>query len=473
MYHNRNLFTKTLYYLTPTFTVILIIVIILLVTVGILYYTNKKHKILTMTERFSDYIYAYAIEWSGEIKDAEISSTIATFQFDSVMVPITKTDATGSVVSNYEWNTNSEAFLDLIRIVQRMIIRSCQPESIHYKNETIWNMARHFINEVQSRLPTQPKFKTFPWGENWYQFSISYPLFLVIVAYLQVRLFKKDVDQTIYRTLSLYIQNYFESPADDRSGIKSMGWLCDGPNAIMMAVPYIGGHLLLKDLDNKNNICKYIERYVSLQFVTSGEGLYPDYGFVFHSTLRAYGYVYSSYNDIVLISKFLEKNDYLKLKNVFEIFEHPTIPRHFSGWFTRSASVATNRKGGKLGFYAVDSICAVIAKTADWMIQFNGQRTSLCYYESDQENYTWGHGDYDDANICPIQGHHQDRVHGRCGCHPQRIRNYSFGLHNRSYRNDIAHEPGHSFVLSHSARYWNACGVPVNSLTKFGHVRDG
>lgn len=389
MYHNKSFVTKTLYYLTPTFTAILIIVLVLFLGLFLWYYINKKNTFLTMTQRFSDYIYDYALARSG-ISDAEVSSIISTFQFDSVMVPLAKSDATGAEVSNYEWNTNSEAFLDLIMIVQRIVVRSCQPDSIHYKSEVIWNMARHFISQVQARLPTKPKHKTFPWGENWYQFSISYPLFLVIVAYLQVRLFRTNVDKGIYRTLSLYIQNYFESPNDDRSGIRSMGWERDGPNAIMMAVPYIGGHLLLKDLDKKNNIYKYIERYISLEFVTSGEGLYADYGFVFHSVLRAYGYVYSSYHDIVLISKFLEKKDYLKLTHVFETFEHPTIQRHFSAWFTRSDSLMSSTFRGKLGFYVVDSICAVIAKTDDWMIGFNGQRESLCYYESDQNNYTWG-----------------------------------------------------------------------------------
>lgn len=389
MYHNKSLVTKTLYYLTPTFTAILLIIIVLLLSILAYYYIQKQNNFLSMTQRFSEYIYEYALDRSG-ISDAEVSSIISTFQFDSVMVPLSKTDATGTQVSNYDWNTNSEAFLDLIMIVQRIVVRSCQPDSIHYKNEVIWKMARHFISQVQARLPTKPKHHTFPWGENWYQFSISYPLFLVIVAYMQVRLFKTEVDKGIYRTLSLYIQNYFETPKDDRSGIISIGWTRDGPNAIMMAVPYIGGHLLLKDFDKKNNITKYINRYISLDFVTSGEGLYGDYGFVFHTVLRAYGYIYSSYHDIVLVSKFLEKTDYLKLTHVFERFEHPTIKRHFSAWFTRTDSVMSSATGGKLGFYVIDSICAVIAKTEDWMVEFNGQRETLCYYEADQNNYTWG-----------------------------------------------------------------------------------
>lgn len=389
MYHNKSLITKTLYHLSPTLAVLLILVLLILISLSIWYYLNKRNTFLSLTQKFSDYIYDYALAVS-EIGDAEVSSIIGTFQYDSVMVPLSQSDATGTAVSNFEWNTNTEAFLELIMIIQRCVMRSCQPKSVHYRNEVIWKMATHFISQVQARLPTTPQYHAFPWGENWYQFSITYPRFLVIVAYMQVRLFNQEVDKGLYRTLSLYIQNYFKNPEDARSGIQSMGWNRPGPNSIMMAVPYIGGHLLLKDFSREDNIFKYIDNYLTLDFVQSGEGLYPDYGFVFHGELRAYGYIYSSYQDFVLVSKFLGKTDYLKLTNIFEIFEHPTIKRHFSGWFTRASSVWSSSTGGKLGFYAVDSICAVIAKTEDWMIEFNGQRKDLCYYESDQSNFTWG-----------------------------------------------------------------------------------
>jgi hypothetical protein len=110
--------------------------------------------------------------------------------------------------------------------------------------------------------------------------------------------------------------------------------------------------------------------------------LFPDYAFIFHSVLRAYGYIYSSLADFEVMSNIyglgLEK-----LYNIYRIMEHPTIKLHFSAYFTRSYSCSSPKRGA-LGFYTIQSSLVTSVKTKDWLLQFNGQKDDLCYYESDK-----------------------------------------------------------------------------------------
>lgn len=386
MYHNQSAIRKVTFALGPTLLLVSIAVII----AGIYYYTKYRRdqvvKIQTETDRYARYIYDYAASISDD-RDDVVDLTIKAFKWDKSILSVKGQTASGEPIPNYTWDMDSEAFLAVIMMIQDALVCTSKKKSRHYKNEVIWSMAIFFVKQVMTIMPTRVSANTVPWGKNWYQFSITFPRFLTIASYLYDRIYEKPNDY-LKRTLSIYISGYFDSP-DDVVGVKSMGWLREGANAIMMAVPYIGGRLLMQTYNDGDTIVKYAKNYVSLEEVTSGEGLYPDGGFVFHGSLRAYGYIYSSYEDFKLLSQFFYKS-VDRIERIFEIFEHPTIPLHFSGFFTRAGTLGSSSARGKMGLFVVDSIKAVIAKTPNWYLSFNGQKKDLCYYEADQANNAWG-----------------------------------------------------------------------------------
>lgn len=387
MFHNRNVGRKILYSVGPyvLFTIVFAIIVIAIVVVRIR--RGKRQQHLSQINRYADMLYDYALDIQDMTED-EAAITLGLFRYDKTLFPVSRTLANGDEVQDYAWNTNSEAFLDVILRIQGAMVLTTIKESSYYRNDKIWAMVKHFITTVQDKIPFRPTDHSFPWGENWYQFSISYPRFLVLAAYLHYKVYKRK-DKTIQGYLSNYISQYYHKAPPNQKGFGSMGWVRDGPNAIMMCVPYIGGKILMKTLDEKNDSnVLYTTNYLDLKETLSGEGVYPDGGFVFHTSLRAYGYIYSSYQDFCLLSKYFGKS-IAKFNKMFEVLEHPTIERHWGPMFTRSPSVVSKRKGGRLGFFTMDSIKFVIAKTHNWTLGFNGQSKNLCFYESDGANYSW------------------------------------------------------------------------------------
>lgn len=187
------------------------------------------------------------------------------------------------------------------------------------------------------------------------------------------------------------MDKFFKQTSNGK-GIISMGWTRFVPNAIMMAVPYIGAKLITRKFSRNDPICLYILDELEYPKISEGEGVYDDGGFVFHTSLRAYGYLYEAFKDVLVVAKFLNVLHTQKLINCFKILEHPHISSTFSPWFTR-----TNRRifggfghYGSYGFHVLDSIRGIVAKTEKFKFIFNAQCNHLCYYEADQTNFKWG-----------------------------------------------------------------------------------
>lgn len=384
MYHNQRLTRKILFRVGPVALSVVVVILAYLVYKYITERRNRRNRIISDMSEFSEYIYEYAINIKS-MSDQAASLIINSFNWDNRLLAVSAVDASDTTIPNYTWDQHSEAFLEVIMKIQEIMVLTTQVDSMHYKSSVIWNMVLRFVEIVMAKIPSQPENYKVPWGTNWYQFSITFPRFLVMSTYLYLRLNKKE-NESLQSHLANYISQYFAESGN--LGVASMGWTRDGPNAVMMAIPYIGGKLLLKTYDPEDSIIEYTKKFVQLKATTSGEGLYPDGGFVFHSNLRAYGYISSAYQDFFLLSRFF-KLPIDKIRRVFEIFEHPTIRLHFSGFFTRSGSHSSSSELGKLGFYVVDSIKAVVAKTDDWYLGFNGQIKRLCFYESDKGNNAW------------------------------------------------------------------------------------
>lgn len=381
MYARRSIWKKINYKLTPFYAKSIVFILLIFFIYFIYRYVKNINWFKTKTNTFAAYMQEYVDEtFDLESTEKDISFILDSFQYTQEMIP------------SYNWKVDVEDFGDFTIQMKNLCLASATSKSAYYKNREIWKKIIHFSNVVMEAIPAPPVPKQLPWGSNWYQFSITFPLFLVLANYMHLKLFGK-INEQLQKHLGNYIQYYFEVPKTHKDGIISMGWQRDGPNVVMMAVPYIGGHLILKDLNPRDNVCRYAENYVKFKFATSGEGLYPDGGFVFHTGLRAYGYIYSCSEDIVLVSKFFGLSNWTKLKEVYAKLEHPKIDVHNSAWFTRSKNLGRSAKFGnygEIGFFVIDSIRGIIAKTDKWMLQFNGQKNNLGFYEADKNNFHWG-----------------------------------------------------------------------------------
>lgn len=385
MFHNQSRFKRAVYDIGPVNLLVVITAIIVFVVYQIFKMSKHEHEPThSELDKFAEYIYDYAI-YIQKMGDTEAEIVLKSFEENNKMLSVESFDGEGNAIENYTWDVNAEAFMDVILKIQQVLVLTCSENSKFYKSEKAWKMAKFFINKVMTKIPTPARHQSFPWGSNWYQFSITFPRFLMIASYLHRKVFNVP-NRDLENTLASYTNSYLISP-QAVVGVESMGWLRDGPNAVMMAIPYIGGKLLMKTYNPKDTIVQYSRNYVSLNNVTDGEGYYPDGGFIFHTNLRAYGYIYGSYSDFIILGKF-HSISMEKIYKIFEIFEHPTIKRHFSAFFTRSGSLMSDYSG-KLGFYVVDSIKVVAVKTTNWLLSFNGQSKNLCFYEADRAYSSW------------------------------------------------------------------------------------
>lgn len=390
MYRNKNFTRKIFFRFSPWLVYLVVFILVALIIYFSYKYVLNKRKLSNKLTMVEEYMYDYTlIKVSDYLDDSRIDFIVKSFEFNDKMVSLKKALPNGSFEDNYEWNTNTEAFLDLINMVASVMVASSIKTSSYYKSPVAWKIVEHFVIKTMDRIPIPPSNFSFPWGTNWYQFSISFPIFITQANFLYRKQFN-NYNQLLNKSMARYIQNYLIAPKTP-IGIQSMGYNRDGVNAIQMSVPYLAGRLVLRTLDLNDTVCQFVKKYLEFEYVSIGNGFYPDYGFIFHTELRSYGYINSALPEIKFTGSFFDIDSVKNLSRIYEIVEHPKLKVHYSPWFTRAGSLrTTNSKYGVIGFYVIDSIKAVIAKTDDWMLAYNGQADHLCYYESDAANYTWG-----------------------------------------------------------------------------------
>lgn len=378
MYSKRNQYNKFVYWIGP---IGLFLIFVTAAIVIIILYSRSRKKTMMQNDRqkFKTLLYEYTEGSFQNYSDAMVDNYLSLYTFTNDLFPQSVLNSENSA-NNGTWNNDSEIFGSLCKILHNMLGISMKKSSKHYHSAEVWKVLDHAVQTISKKEP--------PWGQNWYQFAITYPLFLVSMTY-----FKEDVDPKedifLNRYLATYISKYFHPLAD---GIQDVyNYRRDGPNAVMMAVPYIGGHLLMNTYDPKDLSVTYARNYVDMKRVVTRDGIYDDFSFVFHTYLGpAYGYITSAMPDFRLISSFFDNKETMpKIYRILEKTEHPTINLHFGPWFNRASAMGGMSQYGKLGFYTMDHIRALSVKTTDFTIGYRGQQLDLCYYESDNANFSW------------------------------------------------------------------------------------
>lgn len=371
--------------------IITIVIIAIIVAILIVYYVRKRIK--EAREEQDDFLrymkqiknYLRLMRENSNFTEERVQLNMDQFQFSSELLPI------GDPTKNLTWDTDSSTFGDMCKELQSMVSFASDKTSKYYKDELLWKQILFSIRTIAAKLPNKPKDYVVPWGDNWYQFSITYPTFLVSTAFAYIETFN-DEEPFLTRHLSSYIANYYkESPVVN--GLYSLGWLRYESNVIGMSVPVIGGRLYSNRFNKNANSQKYCREYLSAEYVYEGNGFYYDNTYITHVS-RNDGYTTSFYYEFVFVYDFYRmKTRFFKvLHRNFSILEHPTIPLHHGPWFTRTSSMAGFKPGRQFAKYGVDirgyerSICV---RTPQIGLFYCGQIIPLAAYESDRTNKEW------------------------------------------------------------------------------------
>lgn len=238
--------------------------------------------------------------------------------------------------------------------------------------------------------------KTFPWGNNWYQFSINSTQMLAYYLLLD------DVKQKLLA--SQIILSIIKSPT------LSLGYTRDGVNSIYLCGPYIlASYYMGKSLDdiyNESSV-KYCQEVIKFntEIDTKLDGLHIDDSYTFHNSVISFSYlitldtnlcnymfklyplldsslIYNVINKYKMITYHptLNKNNVLGIKgrvntlsfdtninSPFGIYLYPTIK--YLRYFTNNYTFSVRCQTGNLAFYEADQ---TVYNTSLYWVQFHG-----------------------------------------------------------------------------------------------------
>lgn len=170
----------------------------------------------------------------------------------------------------------------------------------------------------------------FPWGTNWYEFSISSTLMLF--HYIMIE--RKDAKKREFA--ARLILKIIDTPK------RSLGVKRDQANSIYMALPYLAAHIVLgtENEATANPDYAYVVDYIKFPVVDrrKNEGLYIDFTYITHGNCLAYGYLHEmTVMSLPLVEiDNMMRNFMLDYKKCCRILNHPSLPYGPIGFHTRA-----------------------------------------------------------------------------------------------------------------------------------------
>ncbi len=248
-----------------------------------------------------------------------------------------------------------------------------------------WILA--FLEELEKTDVTNPHFQGFPWGHNWYQFTISAPTNL---AYYIVN---KKNSRAINSAAAKAIQYLIIDPEH------SLGYTRDKANSAMMLFPWTLSHLITGTLDTSNVSYLYaIEQYnlaPNKTIAANMDGVHIDGSYLTHNGVYAFGYldsIYEIYPDTKQVIPEVAKYKLeVHIDRIHALLFHKTIARSGSTlWHrrqdTRCATYSGHLKTDKCEVMPLMRYVRVFNDEPGYEYQWSlrlPQRT-IAFYESDQ-----------------------------------------------------------------------------------------
>lgn len=241
-----------------------------------------------------------------------------------------------------------------------------------------------FLSELEKTNITDPWFQGFPWGGNWYEFTISSTTNMAY--YIVNKLNSRAVNVAAAKAIQYII-------VDPQ---RSLGYTRDKANSAMMLFPWTLSHLITNTLDRSNPAFKYaIEQYNLAPDTTiraNEDGVHLDYSYLTHSGVYAYGYLWSIYNIYPDTKQILPEVQHYDLDThidrIYSKLKHPKIDTAGCALWHRA------RKLDGAGFYEgkrKTNVCEIIPSMR-YIRYFadnvhycaRTMQTTVAYYEADQ-----------------------------------------------------------------------------------------
>jgi len=259
-----------------------------------------------------------------------------------------------------------------------------QPKRVVAKALAAWES---WIFAYLSALEESPLmtdgFVGFPWGDNWYQFSIDSTRTL---AYYIVSNKSSGVTSIFAAKSILYI---IKNPQ------LSLGYARDKANSAMMVFPWSLANAIMGYLyKNTPEFAYAVDQYdirPRTDIRCNEDGVHLDYAYLTHGGVYAFGYldsIYDFYPDTAqVIPEVKEKMLDYHIDNINFILKHPTIPLSGSTLYHRRPDVGmalyTGKKTGS-PVQVMPSMKYMRYFTPNWQWSQRAGQATIAYYESDQ-----------------------------------------------------------------------------------------
>lgn len=269
------------------------------------------------------------------------------------------------------------AYVDLLR----------DQNSVFLNDTFLARRLYNFAILIYNRLPKKLVDFQFPWGTNWYEFSILMPQY-----FMHTNIMLKPMGYNLDNYVIKLGQIYLPTP------IKSMGWTRAGGNVVRMFLPFIYYKLLSGHFINQISAMTDVQtayNIVSLNSVMYGDGINKDLSYIDHENVRAWGYLLTGIYTYVHYEYFFVNISYNLVKEClnkvlyFNGQVHPALISR-GGWqISREGIYYLNTQNYyRNGIFSCDLNKVLTIKCPKYFCTVLGQRTNLAYYEADRNNDT-------------------------------------------------------------------------------------
>lgn len=289
-----------------------------------------------------------------------------------------------------DWRDSAQSLARICAFVRKLIC-FVYTTSIDYKGRDTFMsidvimsicIVELFVLHVYSKLQLLNVKKKFPWGNNWYQFSVD--LTSTMAYYL---LWPETLIRFQKQALAI-IDSIIETP------IMSLGWKRTGANSVYMSGPWLLSRLLHGDRDIETDPAyAYVTDVCQLNYCKTpfGKGLHIDGAYISHDTICGWGYLKNMISDITTYLYALDRDLVSpadRWQEIADIVYHPTVNRGPPGIHGRNESfVSPCQETAVSGIRVVPSIRFIRYHTQKYKFNARGVHGKLGYYEADKANY--------------------------------------------------------------------------------------
>lgn len=284
-----------------------------------------------------------------------------------------------STVVHPTWNSSEIGLGDMCDWLTKCAQYYLTPASKSHRSRihaVLVDFQHRYDDEMQGKFK-----KVFPWGKNWYQFSISSTLML----FYFILIAKENDPERVYA--ADLILNIVRDPEF------SLGQHRDQANAVYMALPWIVAHWVKGNVYEaaKNPAYVYARSYIKFQTVTKrkDEGLYNDSTYITHTNVLAYGYLANmTLMSLPLVGMDNQmRNFLLDWRKCQRVLGHRSIVYAGIGLHTREKRITQFTVADSAYGVEVIPTCIFLRMYhEDYAFSMRGQVPWIAYYESDKAN---------------------------------------------------------------------------------------